>query len=129
MPPSSLANNTNVPILWYTDNLASDKSNAGADNNATFAEEVLKATQKLPVVTGEILNISMKDFAELVIEEGAPFSYKWYHESVKDNSLVVTPWTEMPGQLGSGREIKFFKVRKESCFCSSSLFHPCAFPV
>ena len=33
-----------------------------------------------------------------------------YHESVKDNSLVVTPWTEMPSQLGFGREIKFFKV-------------------
>lgn len=32
-----------------------------------------------------------------------------YHESVKDNSLVVSPWSEMPGGLGFGREIKFFK--------------------
>ena len=29
---------------------------------------------------------------------------------MKDNSLVVTPWTEMPGQRASyGREMKFFK--------------------
>jgi hypothetical protein len=28
---------------------------------------------------------------------------------VKDNSLVVTPWTEMPNGMGFGREIKFFK--------------------
>jgi hypothetical protein len=28
---------------------------------------------------------------------------------VKDNSLVVTPWAEMPNGMGFGREIKFFK--------------------
>lgn len=28
---------------------------------------------------------------------------------MKDNSLVVTPWAEMPGQRGYGREMKFFK--------------------
>jgi len=55
-----------------------DKSSSGGDQKTLFAEEVLKATQKLPVVTGEILNISLKDFADLVVEEGAPFSYKWY---------------------------------------------------
>jgi hypothetical protein len=45
--------------------------------SAVFEEEITKATQKLPVVVSEVLNISMKDFAELVVEEGAPFSFKW----------------------------------------------------
>lgn len=54
-----------------------DKEAAGADKATVFAEEVQKATQKLPVVTGEILNISLKDFADLFFEENAPFSYKW----------------------------------------------------
>lgn len=57
--------------------LAPDKAVAGADKAAVFAAEVAKATQKLPVVTGEILNISLKDFADLFCEETAPFSYKW----------------------------------------------------
>lgn len=63
---------------YCADNLTnSERSASGVDQKTLFAEEVLKATQKLPVVTGEILNISLKDFADLVVEEGAPFSYKW----------------------------------------------------
>ena len=37
------------------------------------------------------------------------YSLHRYHESVKDNSLVMSSWTVMPSSLGSGREIKFFK--------------------
>ena len=50
---------------------------------------------------------------------------------------MVTPWTEMPGALGSGREIKFFKVRcclgvnapvgsssQQRCmFCTAIFYH------
>ncbi len=32
-----------------------------------------------------------------------------YHESVKDTNLVVSSWSTMSTEMGSGREIKFFK--------------------
>ena len=56
--------------------IVSEKVNAGVSQATLFQEEIPKATQKIPVVTGEVLNISLKDFAALVIEEGAPYSFK-----------------------------------------------------
>ena len=49
---------------------------SSADQALVFAAEITKATQKLPVITTETLNISLKDFAALVVEEGAPYSYQ-----------------------------------------------------
>lgn len=57
--------------------LVSDKATAGADQATLFAAEVAKCTQKMSVVSGQVLNISMKDFADLVVEEGAPYGYQW----------------------------------------------------
>lgn len=55
------------------------------------------------------MDVSLKDFMALFVDETAPFSYKKYHETVKDTNLVASPWEEIPGASSFGREIKFFK--------------------
>jgi len=78
------------------------------DKHAMFEEEVTKSTLKIPVITGEKLNISLKDFAALYIDDGALLNYKKYHESVKDADVVLSEWSA-PTSMGSTREMKFFK--------------------
>lgn len=56
--------------------MANDKP-AGADQATLFAAEAQKCTQKNSVVSGQVLQVSLKEFADMVIEDGAPFNYKW----------------------------------------------------
>jgi hypothetical protein len=37
----------------------------------------------------QTLQVSMKEFADLVIEEGAPFNYKWYVRQLRHVSFVL----------------------------------------
>lgn len=55
-----------------------DGVSGDADPVAVFQEECSKARQKIPVInsTDSVLNISMKDFADLVIKDTAPYNYK-----------------------------------------------------
>jgi hypothetical protein len=79
------------------------------DFPAMFAAEVTKARLKLPVLQDQSLDISLEDFVKLFIAENAPMSFKAYHEQCKDTNVVVTCWEPMSENLGSGREIRFFK--------------------
>ena len=63
--------------------MVSEKPGSGGDMSTIFAAEIAKCTQKLAVVTGETLQISVKDFADLVVEENAPYSFKWYVNNVQ----------------------------------------------
>lgn len=54
-----------------------DKQADNIDQAAAFEAEITKCTQKLPVVTRETLSVGVQEFADLVIEEGAPYSFKW----------------------------------------------------
>ena len=51
---------------------------AAVDLHAAFQEESTKAVMKVPVIHAEVLNISLKEFASLVIVENAPYNYKKY---------------------------------------------------
>lgn len=83
-------------------------TNLSGDAMATFTQELAKAKLKIQVVN-DTIDISLKDFEALFIGENAPYSFKRYHESVKDTNVVMTPWGEPAPGLGVGREIKFFK--------------------
>lgn len=52
-----------------------------ADIKSVFSEEAVKASQKISVVSGEMLDISLNDFAALFIADNAPYSYKRYNLS------------------------------------------------
>lgn len=79
-----------------------------ADAGITFVQELTKAKLKIQVVN-DFIDISLKDFEMLFIGENAPYSFKRYHESVKDTNVVMSNWGEPAPGLGVGREIKFFK--------------------
>lgn len=82
---------------------------SGGDMTSAFDQEKIKLRQKIPVVT-DTIDISLKDFAKLFVEEEAPYNYQRYHESVKDTNLVTGAWTGFEGSnLELTREIKFFK--------------------
>eukprot|EP01034_Spumella_vulgaris_P021515 gene21515-27550_t len=83
-------------------------SSAGGDQAALFEQEVAKSKLKISVIT-ETLPVSLTEFYNLYIAENAPFSFKKYHEAVKDTNLAATPWSELSSSLGHCREIKFFK--------------------
>lgn len=51
-------------------------TNEAIDLQAAFSTESSKAAMKIPVIHGEVLNISLKEFAALFIVENAPYSYK-----------------------------------------------------
>jgi len=78
------------------------------DQVAEFQQELAKGRLKIPVISGT-MDISLKDFFNLFISETAPYSYKRYHESVKDSNLSVSAWEELSSSLGFGRDLKFFK--------------------
>ena len=78
------------------------------DTKNDFVDEIQKARLKISVISGD-LNISLKDFAKLFIEENAVHSYGKYHEEVNDTNVIVSQWTEMSSSLGKGRDIKFLK--------------------
>lgn len=48
---------------------------SGSDS-AAFTEEIGKVTCKIPVITGEVVNMSLKDFNKLIVAENAPYNYK-----------------------------------------------------
>jgi len=83
--------------------------NDGGEDKGSFNEEAVKATLKIPVVANFVLPISLNDFVSLVISDDAPYSYKRYHESVKDSEVTLSQWSELPGGHGFNREMKFFK--------------------
>lgn len=83
-------------------------SNAVIDQASAFREEVSKTRLKITVVN-DTLDASIAEFAKLFVEDGAPYSWKKYHESVNDTNLAETPWSELSSALGKGRELKFFK--------------------
>eukprot|EP01038_Epipyxis_sp_PR26KG_P006047 gene6047-8326_t len=77
------------------------------DLPSLLKNEAETSKQSIPVAS-EVINISLGEFVALFVSENAPYSFKKYHEIVKDTNVIMTPWTEMP-QFGYGREIKFFK--------------------
>lgn len=78
------------------------------DFTEIFKAEVAKSKFKITVISG-VFDVSLKDFMALFVDETAPFSYKKYHETVKDTNLNASPWEENAAALSFNREIKFFK--------------------
>lgn len=74
-----------------------------------YEQELQKVRLKISVVQDFALNVSLDEFFQLFIAEDAPYSFKAYHESVKDTNLVITPWEAMAQNMGYGREMRFFK--------------------
>ena len=64
-------------------------------------------------VLKETLPVSVQDFAKMFVEDPAQHSWKEFHHKMGDSQLDVTNWSNMRAaeheNLGSGREIKFFK--------------------
>jgi len=61
--------------------------NETIDLQAAFTTESSKAAMKIPVIHGEVLNISLKEFAALFIVENAPYSYKKW--AVVINIIII----------------------------------------
>lgn len=73
-----------------------------------FNEEVAKSQLRIKVAS-KVMAITVGEFAELFVEDNAVHSLLAYHELVNDSSLECSPWKVMRGNLGKGRELKFFK--------------------
>jgi hypothetical protein len=73
-PPSGKPAEEDAEYETSDTKIASEK--AGEDVHASFAAEIAKTAQKITIVTGETLNISLKDFFALVVEDDAVYSYK-----------------------------------------------------
>jgi len=108
-PKSSSVDNTstNIPNSDSPDQEEEEESGLH-DSKNDFTDEIPKARLKISVISGD-LNISLKDFAKLFIEENATHSYGKYHEEVNDTNVAVSQWAEMSSSLGKGRDIKFLK--------------------
>jgi hypothetical protein len=74
-----------------------------------YQEEVTRSKLKILINTTESLPISIQDFVTTFVEDNAPNSWKFYHESVGDTKIEVTPWHDSATSLGSSREMKFVK--------------------
>lgn len=81
---------------------------SGGDQSLLFQAEASQARLKIAVAT-DCLDLSVKDFCSLFLVDGAPYSIRRYHESVKDTNLVLSAWAELSPVLGQGREMRFFK--------------------
>eukprot|EP01039_Chlorochromonas_danica_P000750 gene750-814_t len=68
-----------------------------------------KCRYKITVISQQTLPVSIDTFAKLFIDDNAPFSYKLYHESVKDTDVVMSCWQTVGGSLEMSRDLKFFK--------------------
>ena len=77
------------------------------NDSASFQEEVSKSRLKITASSGK-LQISLKDFAKIFVEENAPYGFKQYHESVNDTNLEISSWAES-SSMGYVREMKFLK--------------------
>lgn len=74
-----------------------------------YTDEEAKSRLKT-VVTSGIMPLSVAEFAELFVEDGAEHSWLAYHALVLDTSLELSAWADMPSTLlGKTRELKFFK--------------------
>lgn len=91
------------------DGSSSKPAGNGVDMAELMKSEAEKSKYKIVVISQQVLPISVASFAKLFIEDAAPFSYKAYHESVKDTNVVITPWQAVGASYEMGREIKFFK--------------------
>mmetsp|Transcript_8779 Transcript_8779/g.14599 ORF Transcript_8779/g.14599 Transcript_8779/m.14599 type:complete len:260 (-) Transcript_8779:1182-1961(-) len=97
---------------WESNEIGSAISEIG---NA-FQDEVEKWSHKISVIRSEILPIPLKDFMRLVVDDKAPFSYKRYHESVKDSEVELSRWRigtdstmDVSAESPRERELSFFK--------------------
>ena len=101
---------TNIPNLSHSDlhDQEEEEESGLHDSKNDFTDETQKARLKISVISGDV-NISLKEFAKLFIEENATYSYGKYHEEVNDTNVIVSPWAEMSSSLGKGRDIKFLK--------------------
>lgn len=85
-------------------------TSSNKDSEVAFTAEATKCKLKLPIISQE-LELSIENFSKLFIDEGAPYSFKSYHASVKDTNLVLSSWADesaaRPGQYS--RELKFLK--------------------
>lgn len=99
-----------------------DKEKEGAvgsleDGTGDFTlEDVMQETSRAGLkqhVLKEVLPISVQEFARMFVEDPAEHSWKKFHDKMGDSQLDVTGWSNMRAaeheNLGSGREIKFFK--------------------
>ena len=74
-----------------------------------YREEEAKSRLKISV-TSAVMALSVAEFAEVFVEDGAIHSWLVYHDLVEDTSLELSAWADMPNTLlGKARELKFYK--------------------
>ena len=95
---------TITPVASETNIILIESPN---NDSASFQDEVSKSRLKITASSGK-LQISLKDFAKLFVEENAPYGFKQYHESVNDTNLEISEWAES-SSMGYVREMKFLK--------------------
>jgi hypothetical protein len=71
--------------------------------------EAAKLKYKIAVLTEQSLPVSLATFISLFVEDDATYTYKAYHESVKDTNVVMSAWQGVEASNEKTRDIKFFK--------------------
>ena len=99
---------TNNAITPVTSNTINVTTNNSADDSIAYQDEVTKSRLKITAASGK-LQITLKDFSKLFIEENAPYGFKQYHEKVNDTNLDMSAWAETSSSMGLVREMKFLK--------------------
>eukprot|EP00981_Chlorochromonas_danica_P014046 scaffold7245_cov197-Ochromonas_danica.AAC.6 len=93
---------------------ASTTTDEGEADDAlqAFKKEAERSRGKTVVLSQQPLPVTLATFSRLFLEDDAPFSFKAFHESMKDSSVAVSLWQEVV-ECGlrpeTAREIKFFK--------------------
>jgi hypothetical protein len=103
-------------IVEQTEWEAGNNPSIGGDTSQFSPDEVKDAVGRALLkieVSKKLLRVNVSDFAKMFVADDAPYSWCEYHASVGDSQLSASPWSSMSaadmGNLGSGREIKFFK--------------------
>ena len=99
------SNNPITPVTPFTSDTTTVTS---TDDAAAYQDEVSKSRLKITAASGK-LQITLKDFCKLFIEENAPYGFKQYHEKVNDTNLDRSAWAETSSSMGLVREMKFLK--------------------
>ena len=79
------------------------------DPAVAFEACVRRASLRIPVVTGDLLPLSLDDFFAQFVADEAPHSWAQYHGIVGDTNVVATRWELGEGECEFRRQIKFFK--------------------
>jgi len=82
---------------------------SGADQEELYNAELEKTAVKISVIEEQTLDISLKDFEAVFINDNAPYNYKRYHESVNDKVSAIDNWENVSDGQGKHRDMKFFK--------------------